>query len=80
MFGATFFIVKIPNLETLCIYTISNLDPNTPNKQLHLAQATKAVSQALNQVAVNCLPGQIKLDHTIKGIAEASKKLWKGNT
>ena len=52
-------------------------DPNTPNKQLRLAQAAKAVSQALNQV-VNCLPGQIEFDHAIKAIAEASKKLQSG--
>ena len=52
-------------------------DPNTPNKQLRLAQAAKAVSQALNQV-VNCLPGQIEFDHAIKAIAEASRKLQSG--
>ena len=44
---------------------------------MRLAQAAKAVSQALNQV-VNCLPGQIEFDHAIKAIAEASKKLQSG--
>ena len=52
-------------------------NPNVPNKQLRLAQAAKAVSQALNQV-VNCLPGQIEFDHAIKAIAEASRKLQSG--
>ena len=52
-------------------------DPSVPNKQLRLAQAAKAVSQALNQV-VNCLPGQIEFDHAIKAIAEASRKLQSG--
>ena len=52
-------------------------DPNVPNKQHRLAQAAKAVSQALNQV-VNCLPGQIEFDHAIKAIAEASRKLQSG--
>ena len=52
-------------------------DPNTPNKQHRLAQAAKAVSQALNQV-VNCLPGQIEFDHAIKAIAEASRKIQSG--
>ena len=52
-------------------------DPNVPNKQQRLAQAAKAVSQALNQV-VNCLPGQIEFDHAIKAIAEASRKLQSG--
>ncbi len=52
-------------------------DPNAPNKQVRLAQAAKAVSQALNQV-VNCLPGQIEFDHAIKAIAEASRRLQSG--
>lgn len=52
-------------------------DPSVPNKQQRLAQAAKAVSQALNQV-VNCLPGQIEFDHAIKAIAEASRKLQSG--
>ena len=52
-------------------------NPNAPNKQLRLAQAAKAVSQALNQV-VNCLPGQIEFDHAIKAIAEASQRLQSG--
>ncbi len=52
-------------------------DPNAPNKQVRLAQAAKAVSQALNQV-VNCLPGQIEFDHAIKAIAEASRRLQTG--
>ena len=50
--------------------------PNQPNKQLKLAQAAKAVSQALNQV-VNCLPGQRDVDQAIKAIAEASQALQK---
>ena len=49
-------------------------DPNAPNKQQRLAQAAKAVSQALNQV-VNCLPGQIEFDQAIKAIAQASLAL-----
>ena len=49
-------------------------DPNTPNKQQRLAQAAKAVSNALNQV-VNCLPGQIEFNRAIKEIAEASQAL-----
>ena len=49
-------------------------DPNAPNKQQRLAQAAKAVSQALNQV-VNCLPGQIEFDQAIKAIAQASLSL-----
>lgn len=52
-------------------------DPNAPNKQQRLAQAAKAVSQALNQV-VNCLPGQIEFDQAIKAIAEASRRLQSG--
>ena len=57
-------------------------DPNAPNKQVRLAQAAKAVSQALNQV-VNYLPhprlpGQIEFDHAIKAIAEASRRLYSG--
>jgi talin len=50
--------------------------PNQPNKQLRLAQAAKAVSQALNQV-VNCLPGQRDVDHAIRVIAESSQALQK---
>ncbi|CAI8034388.1 Talin-1 [Geodia barretti] len=49
-------------------------DPTAPNKQMRLAQAAKAVSQALNQV-VNCLPGQIEFDQAIKAIAQASLAL-----
>jgi len=52
-------------------------DPTAPNKQLRLAQAAKAVSQALNQV-VNCLPGQIEFDQAIKAIAQASLALQSG--
>jgi len=52
-------------------------DPTAPNKQLRLAQAAKAVSQALNQV-VNCLPGQIEFDQAIKAIAQASLTLHSG--
>ena len=52
-------------------------NPNTPNKQLRLAQAAKAVSQALNQV-VNCLPGQIEFDQAIKAIAQSSLQLQSG--
>ena len=52
-------------------------DPNTPNKQLRLAHAAKAVSQALNQV-VNCLPGLIEIDQAIKAIAQASLALQGG--
>ena len=52
-------------------------DPTAPNKQLRLAQAAKAVSQALNQV-VNCLPGQIEFDQAIKAIAQASLTLQSG--
>ena len=51
-------------------------DPLAPNKQMRLAQAAKAVSQALNQV-VNCLPGQIEFDQAIKAIAQASLALQK---
>ena len=49
-------------------------DPTTPSKQLRLAQAAKAVHQALNQV-VNCLPGQIEFDKAIKAIAQSSLRL-----
>ena len=49
-------------------------DPTAPNKQLRLAQAAKAVSQALNQV-VNCLPGQIEFEQALKAIAQASVAL-----
>ena len=52
-------------------------DPNTPNKQMRLAQAAKAVSQALNRV-VNCLPGIIEYDQAIKVIAQASLALQSG--
>ena len=52
-------------------------DPNAANKQQRLAQAAKAVSQALNQV-VNCLPGQIEFDQAIKAIAESSRRLQSG--
>ena len=52
-------------------------DPNATNKQQRLAQAAKAVSQALNQV-VNCLPGQIEFDQAIKAIAESSRRLQSG--
>ena len=52
-------------------------DPNTPNKQMRLAQAAKAVSQALNRV-VNCLPGIIEYDQAIKVIAQASLGLQSG--
>ena len=51
-------------------------DPTAPNKQMRLAQAAKAVSQALNQV-VNCLPGQIEFDQAIKAIAQGSLALQK---
>lgn len=52
-------------------------DPNTPNKQMRLAQAAKAVSQALNRV-VNCLPGIIEYDQAIKVIAQAALALQSG--
>ena len=52
-------------------------DPSAANKQQRLAQAAKAVSQALNQV-VNCLPGQIEFDQAIKAIAESSRRLQSG--
>ena len=52
-------------------------DPSATNKQQRLAQAAKAVSQALNQV-VNCLPGQIEFDQAIKAIAESSRRLQSG--
>ena len=49
-------------------------NPNTPNKQLRLAQAAKDVSQALNHM-VNCLPGVIEYENAIKAIAQASLAL-----
>lgn len=52
-------------------------DPKTPNKQMRLAQAAKAVSQALNRV-VNCLPGPLEYDQAIKAIAQASLTLQSG--
>ena len=52
-------------------------DPTAPNKQLRLAQAAKAVSQALNQV-VNYLPGHIEFDQAIKAITQASFALQSG--
>ena len=52
-------------------------DPTAPNKQLRLAQAAKAVSQALNQV-VNCMPEVIVFDQAIKSIAQSSLALQSG--
>ena len=49
-------------------------DQAAPNKQLRLAQAAKAVSQALNHM-VNCLPGVIDFENAIKAIAQASLSL-----
>lgn len=49
-------------------------DQAAPNKQLRLAQAAKAVSQALNHM-VNCLPGVIDFENAIKAIAQASLAL-----
>ena len=51
--------------------------PSTADKQQRLAQAAKAVSQVLDQV-VNCLPGQIEFDQTIKAIAGSSRRLQSG--
>nr|A0A3G2LGI8.1 RecName: Full=Talin [Oscarella pearsei]AYN71349.1 talin [Oscarella pearsei] len=51
--------------------------PTNPENQSRLAQAAKAVSQALNQV-INCLPGQRDVDAAIKDIAAASVALTTG--
>ncbi|XP_065832029.1 talin-like [Oscarella lobularis] len=51
--------------------------PQNPENQSRLAQAAKAVSQALNQV-INCLPGQRDVDAAIKEIAAASVALTTG--
>ena len=51
--------------------------PQNPENPSRLAQAAKAVSQALNQV-INCLPGQRDVDTAIKEIAAASVALTTG--
>ena len=52
-------------------------DPNASDKQLRLARAAKAASQALNQV-VSCIPGLIEMDQSLKDMEEANLILQSG--
>ena len=52
-------------------------DPSALDKQMRLARAAKAASQALNQV-VNCLPGLIEIDQSLKDLEEANLILQSG--
>ena len=52
-------------------------DPSAPDKQLRLARAAKSASQALSEV-VNCLPGLIDIDQSLKDLEEASLILQSG--